>query len=196
MQRVYVCCGVADCRNSKNIHTAHLHSLAIAIEGSYKACSCMVLRVLLHTTAAIALTSSVVRLTTTGSAQTIARMSSIHLEGVQKNRADGSAGSSSTAAHIGAGLSTESSKSQLLLPSSDDASTNTLKVDGDSISFDHLGPIVLNTDGTLSRIGNWDQMTEPERCATKRMVARRNLERKKMLEEKEQAARQAEPEQV
>ncbi|KAI0998826.1 hypothetical protein K3495_g9370 [Podosphaera aphanis] len=43
-----------------------------------------------------------------------------------------------------------------------------------SVSLDHLGPIVVGTDGTMSRISNWDQMTEMEQKNTLRIISKRN----------------------
>jgi len=43
-----------------------------------------------------------------------------------------------------------------------------------SISLDSLGPVIVNIDGTISRISNWDQMTEREREVTMRRIALRN----------------------
>lgn len=52
--------------------------------------------------------------------------------------------------------------------------------------LDHLGPLVVNTDGTLSRIGNWAQMMEVERTNTLRVLGRRNQVRLKALREQQQ----------
>ncbi|KAI8610517.1 hypothetical protein BC830DRAFT_1045971, partial [Chytriomyces sp. MP71] len=46
-----------------------------------------------------------------------------------------------------------------------------------SVTLDHLGPIVVGTDGTMQRIANWDAMTEAERSTTMRVVAKRNAQR-------------------
>ena len=48
---------------------------------------------------------------------------------------------------------------------------------GEPKVMDHLGPIVVNSDGTLARIANWSEMTEKEQTVTKRRIAKRNLER-------------------
>ncbi|PVI01042.1 hypothetical protein DM02DRAFT_490550, partial [Periconia macrospinosa] len=42
------------------------------------------------------------------------------------------------------------------------------------VKLDHLGPMVVNRDGTLSRIGNWAEMTEIERRNTLRVLGKRN----------------------
>ena len=38
-----------------------------------------------------------------------------------------------------------------------------LGVGGGAASLDHLGPMVVGVDGSLSRIANWDKLTERER---------------------------------
>ncbi|KAJ3385032.1 hypothetical protein HDU84_002484 [Entophlyctis sp. JEL0112] len=57
------------------------------------------------------------------------------------------------------------------------ATTTTITVGGASVTLDRLGPVVINVDGTIARITNWDKMTEAERSNTLRLVARRNKER-------------------
>ncbi|KAF3766063.1 hypothetical protein M406DRAFT_244064, partial [Cryphonectria parasitica EP155] len=49
-----------------------------------------------------------------------------------------------------------------------------LEVNGQSIALDHMGPMVVNRDGTISRIGNWGEMTEIERSNTLRILGKRN----------------------
>ncbi|SPO00494.1 uncharacterized protein DNG_03242 [Cephalotrichum gorgonifer] len=46
--------------------------------------------------------------------------------------------------------------------------------DGTTVKLDHLGPLVVNKDGTLSRIGNWVEMNDIERKNTLRILAKRN----------------------
>lgn len=72
------------------------------------------------------------------------------------------------------------SKPLLALPAADSSSTQ-LNVNGDSIKLDHLGPMVVNTDGTLSRIGNWQEMGEIERKNTLRVLGKRNKARLEAL---------------
>jgi hypothetical protein len=50
-----------------------------------------------------------------------------------------------------------------------------------SAKLDELGPIILNTDGTMGRISNWAQFTETERAQALRLVAARNKKRKEAL---------------
>jgi hypothetical protein len=51
-----------------------------------------------------------------------------------------------------------------------------------SIAIDLGGPVIINNDGTISRISNWDQMTENEKEMTVKIITKRNQERKKILE--------------
>jgi hypothetical protein len=56
-----------------------------------------------------------------------------------------------------------------------ESSAPTLDVStGEGVKLDHLGPMVVNRDGTLSRIGNWEQMTEIEKRNTLRILGKRN----------------------
>ncbi|KLU91517.1 hypothetical protein MAPG_10035 [Magnaporthiopsis poae ATCC 64411] len=43
-----------------------------------------------------------------------------------------------------------------------------------SVTLDHLGPMVVNRDGTMSRIANWGEMSDIERQNTLRVLGRRN----------------------
>jgi hypothetical protein len=56
---------------------------------------------------------------------------------------------------------------------------------GEGVKLDHLGPMVVNRDGTLSRVGNWDQMSEIERQNTVRILGKRNQMRLKTLRAQE-----------
>lgn len=79
-------------------------------------------------------------------------------------------------------------------PSTQGGETASLDVSGtkdeaNTVKFEHLGPMVLNSDGTLSRIHNWSQMTESERERTLKILGKRNQLRMDKLkaEEKESA---------
>ncbi|KAI0687452.1 hypothetical protein BC835DRAFT_1419830 [Cytidiella melzeri] len=48
------------------------------------------------------------------------------------------------------------------------------RASGEAMKFDALGPLVVNSDGTLSRIANWPNMTEEERARTTRVLLARN----------------------
>lgn len=73
----------------------------------------------------------------------------------------------------------------LIEESADSAMQLTL---GQRVSLqDELGPLVVNSDGTVARISNWKQMTEGERSNVLRVLGKRNKERLGAL--KEQAPR-------
>ncbi|THV02349.1 hypothetical protein K435DRAFT_653545 [Dendrothele bispora CBS 962.96] len=59
-------------------------------------------------------------------------------------------------------------------PSEADAGTRELKVDSEGIKLDALGPMVVNSDGTLSRIANWANMADAEKQRTLRVLGARN----------------------
>ena len=48
---------------------------------------------------------------------------------------------------------------------------------GATVSLDALGPVVVNVDGTLCRIGNWAAMTLGEQATTQRRISERNNQR-------------------
>ena len=67
----------------------------------------------------------------------------------------------------------------LALPSPENVS-NSLTLDvstGQPVTLDAMGPVVVNTDGTLSRITNWEHMEDSEREVVKRRICKRNVER-------------------
>lgn len=51
---------------------------------------------------------------------------------------------------------------------------------GETVSFDELGPMILNKDGTVSRIQNWESLTKQEKDSSWRRISERN--RKRSLE--------------
>lgn len=59
-------------------------------------------------------------------------------------------------------------------PGSDASHATQLDVNGSGVKLDHLGPLVVNKDGSLSRIANWDKMAEIERQNTLRILGKRN----------------------
>ncbi|TGJ79699.1 hypothetical protein E0Z10_g9062 [Xylaria hypoxylon] len=63
------------------------------------------------------------------------------------------------------------------LPAVGDGASQTLEVGGAALRLDHLGPLVVNEDGTLSRIANWEQMADIERENTVRILGKRNQTR-------------------
>ena len=72
------------------------------------------------------------------------------------------------------------------LPAPPPKDSKQLNVGSDEgIRFDHLGPIVVNKDGSMSRITNWDAMAPIERENTLRILKKRNRARLDALREKE-----------
>ena len=73
----------------------------------------------------------------------------------------------------------------LALPAPEDvAKLITLNVgSGEAVVLDQLGPVVVNTDGTLSRITNWPTMTDGEKENAKRLIAKRNIKRLRTFQE-------------
>ncbi|SCZ87809.1 BZ3500_MvSof-1268-A1-R1_Chr2-3g05277 [Microbotryum saponariae] len=67
---------------------------------------------------------------------------------------------------------------------------------GESYSlYERLGPTIVASDGTLSRIGNWAEMDELERSRVLRVLGKRNqirLEAKRNEQELEQHQRRTE----
>ena len=78
----------------------------------------------------------------------------------------------------------EQHESELLqLPAPSDA-TPKLQV-GETMKLDRLGPVILNTDGTTSRVANWDKLSEMEQKVALKRIGKRNLERREALRMKQ-----------
>ena len=63
-----------------------------------------------------------------------------------------------------------------------------VEVGGGSTSLDELGPVIVNKDGSLARIANWEQMTEEEQNTTMRLIGAQNRRRVAALQEADAAA--------
>ncbi|GAA5851132.1 hypothetical protein JCM5353_004573 [Sporobolomyces roseus] len=89
-------------------------------------------------------------------------------------------------------LASDPSSTRLALPAPP-SSDEPLKLDvstGESVSlYDRLGPTVVNTDGTLSRIMGWSEMGENERARILRVLGKRNALR--LDAKKEELAKEA-----
>ena len=59
--------------------------------------------------------------------------------------------------------------------------TRSIELNGETITLDELGPVVLGEDGRLGRLSNWQDMTEHEQEATLKFVAKRNAKRRQAL---------------
>lgn len=64
------------------------------------------------------------------------------------------------------------SAAPLGLPAPSDAPAN--DEPSNVIKLDHLGPMIVNSDGTISRIANWQNMSEIEKQRSLRLLAKRN----------------------
>jgi hypothetical protein len=72
-------------------------------------------------------------------------------------------------------------------------------VEDNVAKLDFLGPIIVNTDGTLSRIPNWSSLTPNEQTNTMRLIAKRNRTRINILkqeEEEQEQRRESKPEEL
>ena len=58
-----------------------------------------------------------------------------------------------------------------------------VEVGGEAVSMSELGPIIINADGTMRRIRNWDQLTQREKDATISKISKRNKIRLEKLRE-------------
>ncbi len=56
----------------------------------------------------------------------------------------------------------------------------------DAVALNDLGPIILNSDGTMSRIPNWSTLTDIEQKKTLRLIAARNKKRAEELKRAEE----------
>jgi len=96
--------------------------------------------------------------------------------------------SSTTTNNSQAADSTETKSQQAPLaiegPSANSDRTTQITVGGEAVKLDAMGPMVINADGTISRINNWHEMTEHEQASTKRLLVKRNESRRKALLEK------------
>ncbi|KAF9187437.1 hypothetical protein BGZ51_001284 [Haplosporangium sp. Z 767] len=84
----------------------------------------------------------------------------------------------------------EDHKPLLTLPAPEDVTKNVnqLEVNGKDIKLDILGPVVVNEDGTMSRIDNWSEMAEIEKANVRRILLKRNAQRLSRLRaERDQA---------
>ncbi|KAH7382551.1 hypothetical protein DE146DRAFT_669122 [Phaeosphaeria sp. MPI-PUGE-AT-0046c] len=83
--------------------------------------------------------------------------------------------------------SAESQSVPLGLPEPDKTPTTQIDMStgGSTVKLDHMGPLVVNKDGSLSRITNWAEMSEIERQNTLRVLGKRNQLRREALQAKE-----------
>ncbi|KAI9058633.1 hypothetical protein FKP32DRAFT_1546549, partial [Trametes sanguinea] len=74
-------------------------------------------------------------------------------------------------------------------PPPEDADAEKVTINGSqTFKFDKLGPVVVNSDGTLSRIANWENMAPVEKERTLRLLVARNQVRIANQEKQQSAA--------
>ncbi|RKP13915.1 hypothetical protein BJ684DRAFT_15726 [Piptocephalis cylindrospora] len=71
----------------------------------------------------------------------------------------------------------------LALPSTDTADQTPL---GSTARLESLGPVVVNVDGSISRINNWAEMAPIERSNVERILLKRNRQRLDALRQAEE----------
>ncbi|KAJ8690631.1 hypothetical protein PTI98_012042 [Pleurotus ostreatus] len=72
-------------------------------------------------------------------------------------------------------IEAQNQTARLALPAPNDpGATTQAAVGSTAVKLDELGPMVVNSDGTLSRIANWGSMTEAEKERTLRILLARN----------------------
>lgn len=79
--------------------------------------------------------------------------------------------------------SIESTEPLKLMPSAFSSSTENSE---SILKLDQLGPLVVNRDGTLARIENWETLTELEKQNIKRVLVKRNQQRLEILKKLEE----------
>ncbi|KAI8084852.1 uncharacterized protein BX664DRAFT_337932 [Halteromyces radiatus] len=71
-------------------------------------------------------------------------------------------------------------KPLLALPANAEETVQQVGID-DTYKLKELGPVVVNEDGTLSRINNWKDMTDIEKANVNRILLKRNRQRLERL---------------
>eukprot|EP01025_Chloroclados_australasicus_P033089 TRINITY_DN33641_c0_g1_i2.p1 TRINITY_DN33641_c0_g1~~TRINITY_DN33641_c0_g1_i2.p1 ORF type:complete len:217 (+),score=13.72 TRINITY_DN33641_c0_g1_i2:185-835(+) len=80
--------------------------------------------------------------------------------------------------------------SRFAVPSPEPHSRSMLDVSsGETVAMCGLGPLVVNADGSLSRLANWPRMTAIERHTIQQLICRRNRERLADFEARMQSQR-------
>lgn len=64
------------------------------------------------------------------------------------------------------------------------------------LKLDNLGPIIINTDGSTSRIPNFHTFTEDEKAHAFKLIARRNEARRALLIEQRKLETEKEREEI
>ncbi|SAM08697.1 hypothetical protein [Absidia glauca] len=84
-------------------------------------------------------------------------------------------------------MSSNDTKPMLALPACAEETVEQIGVD-DTYKLKELGPVVVNADGTLSRINNWKDMADIEKTNVNRILLKRNRQRLEQLKAQAAAA--------
>ncbi|KAI8575799.1 hypothetical protein K450DRAFT_259943 [Umbelopsis ramanniana AG] len=77
-------------------------------------------------------------------------------------------------------------KTPLALPATADSDSVSSAEVNSSFKLSELGPVVINENGTMSRIENWHEMNDIERANVNRILLKRNKARlEKLKKERE-----------
>lgn len=82
----------------------------------------------------------------------------------------------------------EQKQEPLALPAAETATRIDVS-QGETFKLDSMGPVVVNKNGTLSRIANWQNMTDLEKENTLRVLGKRNMLRQEKMKAEEQNAK-------
>jgi hypothetical protein len=74
-------------------------------------------------------------------------------------------------------MTNETRKTLALTGSDSDNNDHDAHTETSSFGLKNIGPVVINSDGTISRISNWAEMSEVERQKVERLLLKRNRER-------------------
>ncbi|KAI8330436.1 hypothetical protein BC941DRAFT_440485 [Chlamydoabsidia padenii] len=92
--------------------------------------------------------------------------------------------------HPSRAIMSSESKPMLALPACAEETVEQVGVD-DTYKLKELGPVVVNSDGTLSRINNWKDMADIEKANVNRILLKRNRQRLEELKAKAAAEENA-----
>lgn len=71
----------------------------------------------------------------------------------------------------------ETSATEELLPLPNTASPSRTLNLGEKLALDELGPLIVNSDGSLRRIANWPQLSPAEQAVALKRLSKRNKDR-------------------
>ncbi|KAH8551445.1 hypothetical protein BGW37DRAFT_425601 [Umbelopsis sp. PMI_123] len=79
-------------------------------------------------------------------------------------------------------------KTPLALPATADSDSIPTAEVNSSFKLSEMGPVVINENGTMSRIDNWHEMSDIEKANVNRILLKRNKARLEKLKKEREAA--------